>query len=482
IAHFCPPTQLTKVFPLPHKMGNHQPPPGQPDTSPAIHRLIRAADHYLRERNFSHCCNYALRARDSDPTHPAPTSILAVATVLAAPTPHNYYAVLGLPHFEPDAARIRYRYRTLASNLNPSVNSYPFADEALKLVLTAWSVLSNPQERARFDEDLRKTLSASDGGDCGADTFWTICPYCYYVYEFERAYEDCCLRCSNEKCKRVLHAVAIGGPGPPPDMVEKGQYWCAGFMPFGISGGGGGGEKLWSPFEPACNMGDQNAAGNGKGAVIDVSDDEMLGREGDETVGREFQDLSHGKRMKFEVEASENGDMKDVNGEGLVRENEIRQMERGVKEGRMMREKSVPWNSKKLMGRGVKIDENQANLIFGSGESGDSNVTESSEEGLDLVFGGEMSNSVEIESGVEFFEGDDDVLIALIQMPIGTDQGWSSALAASFLFIGSGKLLVRDSCFEFYLLIAFFVNRIAVIAVLWTSSPLSLILMSIKKL
>ncbi|CAA0831796.1 Chaperone DnaJ-domain superfamily protein [Striga hermonthica] len=402
-------------------MGNHQRPPGQPDTSPATHRLIRAADHYLRERSFADCCNYALRARDSDPTHPAPTSILAVATVLAAPTPHNYYAVLGLPHFEPDAARIRYRYRTLASNLNPSVNSYPFADEALELVLTAWSVLSNPEEKARFDEELRKTLSASDGGGCSsrnsADTFWTICPYCYYVYEFERAYEDCCLRCSNEKCRRVLHAVAIGGPGPPPDVVEKGQYTCAGFIPLGISGGGDGGEKLWSPFEPlvgpACNVGDQNAASNGKGAVIDVSDEVMVGREGDETVCSEFQDLSHGKRMKFAVEASEYGEMKDFNGEGLARENEIALMERGVKEGRMMREKSVPWNSKKLMGRGVKIDENQANLIFGSGESGDSNVTESSEEGLDFVFGGEMTNGFEIESGVEFFEGDDDVLIGL---------------------------------------------------------------------
>ncbi|GER47135.1 chaperone DnaJ-domain superfamily protein [Striga asiatica] len=482
-------------------MGTHHWPPGPTETSPATHRLLSAANYFLRDRNFSDCRNYALRARDSDTTHPTPTAILAVATVLSAPAispaRHDYYAVLSLPHFEPDAVRIRDSFRTLASNLNPSVNPYPFADEALRLILTAWSVLSNPEERARFDEELRTSLSASDGGglrgnctsgndagtfwticpycyyvyefegiyqDCcvrcsnkkcrrvmhavaidgpppppdvvekgqylctasdggsrhgnctsgnDAGTFWTICPYCYYVYEFEGIYKECCVRCSNEKCKRVMQAVAIGGPPPPPDLVEKGQYLCTGFVPLGFSGGGGGGkvvEKLWGPFEPrvvglSSKVGDQNAASNGEGAAINVYDDEMPPTEGIGTVGT---DLNRGEREKFE-----NGEMKDLNGEGFMSGNEIGFMESGVKEGRTRRKKSVLWNSKKLMGRGVGIDENQANLIYGSGETGDSNATENSEEELELGIEGEVSNGVAIASGVEFFEGDDDVLHGL---------------------------------------------------------------------
>ncbi|CAA0821024.1 Chaperone DnaJ-domain superfamily protein [Striga hermonthica] len=561
-------------------MGTHHWPPGQAETSPATHRLLAAANYFLRDRNFSDCRNYALRARDSDTTHPAPTAILAVATVLSAPaispSRHDYYAVLSLPHFEPNDFRIRDSFRTLASNLNPRVNSYPFADEALRLILTAWSVLSNPEERARFDEELRTSLSASDGGsrhdnctsgnDAGtfwticpycyymyefegvymeccvrcsnekcrkvmhavpisgpppppdvvekgqylctasdggsrhgnsttendadtfwticpycyyvyefegvykeccvrcsnekcrrvmhavpisgpppppdvvekgqylctasdggsrlgnctsgndAGTFWTICPYCYYVYEFEGVYKECCVRCSNEKCRRVMHAVAIGGPPPPPDVVEKGQYLCTGFVPLGFSGGGGGGkvvEKLWAPFEAravgsSSKMGDQNAASNGEGAVINVYDEEMVRTEGVGTVGKEFMDLNHGEREKFE-----NGEMKDLNGERFMSGNEIGFMESGVKEGRTRRKKSVLWNSKKLMGRGVGIDENQANLIYGSGETGDSNVVENSEEELELGVEGEVSNDVVIASGVGLFEGDDDVLLGL---------------------------------------------------------------------
>lgn len=63
----------------------------------------------------------------------------------------------------------------------------------------------------------------SDNVNDGVETFWTICPYCYYIYEYKIEYFDCCLRCQN--CERAFHAVAIDGPLPQTTLVEgKEQY------------------------------------------------------------------------------------------------------------------------------------------------------------------------------------------------------------------------------------------------------------------
>ncbi|KAJ6377916.1 hypothetical protein OIU78_028191 [Salix suchowensis] len=36
-------------------------------------------------------------------------------------------------------------------------------------------------------------------------SFWTACPYCYILYEYPKAYEECILRC--QSCRRAFHAV-----------------------------------------------------------------------------------------------------------------------------------------------------------------------------------------------------------------------------------------------------------------------------------
>ncbi|KAK6154176.1 hypothetical protein DH2020_013815 [Rehmannia glutinosa] len=410
-------------------MGTQNPQPGQDETKPETHRLLTAAEYFLSQRHFADCRRYALRARDSDPTHPGSTRILSVASVLSVPknisstTRPDYYAILNLPQFESDAARIRSSFKSLAAILNPNVNPYPLAAEALDVVLKAWSVLSNPNEKATFDEELRRNLNlpgGGGGGSSGSDggTFWTMCPYCYCVHEYVKAYEDCCLRCANERCRRVLHAVAIGAP-PPPDVVEKGYYWCAGFMPFAICNSNGEeiGEKLWAPFAPpigsASKGGDHNFACGGEGLVVDISDDERAGAENAETVENGFQGHGNGKRTKIGAEASNSSEIKDANGEIPKSRGGIENgfMENSVKEMRTRRKKSVPLNSKKLMGRGFIIDSNQAHSIYGVGEDGPLNVNGNQGDVWEHGFGGEVSNGV--ESGVEFFEGDDDVLIGL---------------------------------------------------------------------
>lgn len=214
-------------------------------------------------------------------------------------------------------------------------------------------MLSDPVEKAMFDDELRRSMTGSDGGGGGGGTFWTICPYCYHVYEYDRVYEDCCLRCANERCRRVLHAVAMGAP-PPPDVVEKGQYWCPGFMPLEIRDNKG--EKLWVPFERF----DHDCCGNGEGLVVD-----------EENVGTENGEIMVEEMMGLQGECNES----------LLVENEV-----GKK-----RRKSVAWNSRKVMGRGIRVDSLTNEGYYHR------NVDQ---------------NGSDIESGVEFFEGDDDVFVA----------------------------------------------------------------------
>ncbi|XP_021860349.1 uncharacterized protein [Spinacia oleracea] len=70
------------------------------------------------------------------------------------------------------------------------------------------------------------------GGAAGKTNFWTACPYCYVLYEFPRAYEDCCLRCQN--CERAYHASVINSL-PPVVPGKEAYYCCWGFFPLGFS-------------------------------------------------------------------------------------------------------------------------------------------------------------------------------------------------------------------------------------------------------
>lgn len=130
-------------------------------------------------------------------------------------------------------------------------------------------MLSNPVEKARFDEELRRSgggcTSASDGG-----TFWTMCPYCYYVYEFDRVYEECCLKCSNGKCRRAFQAVEIVGGSPPDEVVEQGYYRCQGFVPVKDVGIGS-----WVPYVPKTKGEVEEDDCKGDGFIIDISDEEV---------------------------------------------------------------------------------------------------------------------------------------------------------------------------------------------------------------
>ncbi|MEV8047109.1 J domain-containing protein [Streptomyces griseoluteus] len=70
----------------------------------------------------------------------------------------DFYEVLGVPR-NADRDEIQQAYRKLARKYHPDVNKDPAAEERFKEVNEAFSVLSDPDQRARYDrfgEDFRK--------------------------------------------------------------------------------------------------------------------------------------------------------------------------------------------------------------------------------------------------------------------------------------------------------------------------------------
>ncbi|MCQ9130256.1 DnaJ C-terminal domain-containing protein [Streptomyces hilarionis] len=70
----------------------------------------------------------------------------------------DFYDVLGVPRTA-ERDEIQRAYRTLARRYHPDVNRDPQAEERFKEVNEAFSVLSDPEQRARYDrfgEDFRK--------------------------------------------------------------------------------------------------------------------------------------------------------------------------------------------------------------------------------------------------------------------------------------------------------------------------------------
>lgn len=62
--------------------------------------------------------------------------------------------------------------------------------------------------------------------------FWTVCAYCYSMYEYSGIYADCTLRCQN--CKKAFHAVRTEAPPAVADG-EDAYICCWGYFPIGVS-------------------------------------------------------------------------------------------------------------------------------------------------------------------------------------------------------------------------------------------------------
>ncbi|MGW9499107.1 DnaJ C-terminal domain-containing protein [Streptomyces prasinus] len=92
----------------------------------------------------------------------------------------DFYEVLGVPRTA-DRDEIQRAYRTLARRYHPDVNKDPQAEERFKEINEAFSVLSDPEQRARYDrfgEDFRKVPEdweerVGAGAGAGSGFRWT---------------------------------------------------------------------------------------------------------------------------------------------------------------------------------------------------------------------------------------------------------------------------------------------------------------------
>ncbi|XP_021897443.1 uncharacterized protein LOC110814330 [Carica papaya] len=203
-----------------------------------------------------------------------PDQIIAIADVLAAKCclPNNrpdYYSILQIPRTGSDIRSVAFaQFNKLITLLNPRASKFPLSKDAFNLVLDAWKVLSDPEKKTVYDAEISNGSKEPRGGKvAGSDesgtesvprvenqydenplngerseekqkhsvekenaTFWTFCPYCYCMFEYEKVYEDCSLRCQN--CKRAFHGLEV--PPLPQDVRVEGrdEYHCAvGFFP-----------------------------------------------------------------------------------------------------------------------------------------------------------------------------------------------------------------------------------------------------------
>ncbi|XP_058775119.1 uncharacterized protein LOC131649373 [Vicia villosa] len=190
----------------------------------SYHSSLRSGATLLSRRMFPTCRTFIQRQPRSDPEIATQLDrMLAIIDVMEAASlrvgPNNnlpdHYAILQLKPSDDTTNRdfMRQRYKILVRKLDPNKNKFPLAEEALMRVRESWQILSDPVQLDRYEKEIKEVAS-----------FWTMCPYCWYLHEYEKKYEDCTLRCGN--CRRTFH----GTPVKPPEaesMVEgKEQYYC----------------------------------------------------------------------------------------------------------------------------------------------------------------------------------------------------------------------------------------------------------------
>ncbi|KAL0365202.1 UNVERIFIED_CONTAM: hypothetical protein Sangu_0617800 [Sesamum angustifolium] len=124
-------------------------------------RWLTIAEKLLSARDLLGSKSFATRARESDPTLAPADEILAVVDTLLAGDRRignnqpDWYAILRLTPAEArDSELIANQYRGLVLLLNPQSNKFPFAEQAFRLVIEAWSVLSNPSRKSLYDKEL----------------------------------------------------------------------------------------------------------------------------------------------------------------------------------------------------------------------------------------------------------------------------------------------------------------------------------------
>ncbi|CAD6223040.1 unnamed protein product [Miscanthus lutarioriparius] len=243
-------------------------------------RWLEIAGKLLAARDLVGCKRLAERAVEADPDLPGADELLAVADVLLAsqrllpsgrPDPVAVLQLLPAPGLDPAAAKRS--FHRLSQLVSSPRNPRPAADTALHFIQEAFADLSNnasadpPPAPAAAPPPIPAPAPAPApaaapppipapapaSGDASAsadaDAFWTVCPYCCHVYQYQRALVGRALRCQSAGCRRAFVATEI--PNAPPIVPGTDMYYCAwGFFPMGFPKAA----DLSTNWRPFCPM------------------------------------------------------------------------------------------------------------------------------------------------------------------------------------------------------------------------------------
>ncbi|PAN14861.1 hypothetical protein PAHAL_2G449700 [Panicum hallii] len=219
-------------------------------------RWLEIAGKLLAARDLVGCKRLAERAVEADPNLPGADELLAVADVLLASQRQlpsgraDPVAVLQLQPC-PDPAAVKRAFGRLSQLVSAPRNPRPAADTALHFVQEAFADLSKnaSSDTAPATASTPPASGGASAAAADADAFWTACPYCCHVYEYQRALVGRALRCQSAGCRRAFVATEI--PTVPPIVPGTDMYYCAwGFFPMGFPKAA----DLSTNWRPFCPM------------------------------------------------------------------------------------------------------------------------------------------------------------------------------------------------------------------------------------
>lgn len=378
-------------------------------SEPVPDRLLRKSANCLCHRDLAGCRKYVLEALDFDSNISDADQILAVADVLLAAdrrignNHRDWCSILKLSREESGNRQLVWsQFEKLVALVNPSKNKFALSKEAFNLVCDAWAVLSNPGKRTQYENEIENEQEPQESlgigqnakWSAGNESFWTACPYCYYIYEYEKVYKDCCLRCQN--CRKPFHGEVINAPAPEIMVPGKEQYYfCYGLVPLKHYG------SMDKDKEASDKKGEENSNGVLEGLdqkVVEISEDDddeednvisLNGCLGSGNQGNNGEICNGGVEGLCKESVKNEGRI----GNGLEKQesgrSELRNCEKRLKRmlkapaGRIMNTKAVASNTNKIIGN--RIGDWDSNEIGGP--------------------------------GVVFYEGEDDVLVGLEDNP-----------------------------------------------------------------
>ncbi|MED6209042.1 hypothetical protein PIB30_050840, partial [Stylosanthes scabra] len=314
--------------------------------------------------------------------HQLAQQIIAISDVLSAAHTRDWYSLLQLrsSDFAGDLSFPRQQFKKLALLLDTNTNTFPLSDEALTCLAEAWHVLADPQRRQMYDLEVAGELPPQPQPQPPPTpqappmqqpqpqpqqqqqqplwgTFWTVCPYCWKMYEYEEAYEDCALRC--EGCGKVFHGVAVKPPVRDETVVVEGQrreyYKCDASVPLKYY------EVLEKPENK--NFNEENFVN-----ISDDDGDDLFGKGNDVGNDRVF----HQGNVNGSVDSqwnSYNNSGNNNNGKGGMR---VKTVAKKMVGNRMTRKQhGVFVKADNDLGSDMDADDDGGELEFTQGDDGD---------------------------------------------------------------------------------------------------------------